>query len=86
MRKEYEMTQAQLDKILDACKPVPYIVVGGMPGLSAAILTMVDSSNPLRDEPSPGAIIVVKRFGLIGLIAAALWAALKRLLIKGDTP
>ena len=30
MRKEYEMTQAQLDRILDACKPVPYIVVGGI--------------------------------------------------------
>lgn len=26
---EYEMTQADLDKILEACKPVPYIVVGG---------------------------------------------------------
>jgi len=23
------MTQAQLDKILDACKPVPYLVIGG---------------------------------------------------------
>lgn len=31
MRREYEMTQEQLDKILDACKPVPYIVVGGVP-------------------------------------------------------
>lgn len=30
MRKEYEMTQAQLDKILDACKPVPYMVFGGV--------------------------------------------------------
>ncbi len=30
MRKEYEMTQAQLDAILDACKPVPYMVFGGM--------------------------------------------------------
>ena len=29
--KEYEMTQADLDKILDACKPVPYMVFGGMP-------------------------------------------------------
>lgn len=23
MRKEYEMTQTQLDKLLDACKPTP---------------------------------------------------------------
>ena len=30
-RKEYEMTQADLDKILDACKPVPYMVFGGIP-------------------------------------------------------
>ena len=30
MRKEYEMTQAQLDRILDACKPVPYMVFGGV--------------------------------------------------------
>jgi hypothetical protein len=29
MRKEYEMTQAQLDAILNACKPVPYMVFGG---------------------------------------------------------
>ncbi len=30
MRTEYEMTQVQLDKILEACKPVPYMVFGGM--------------------------------------------------------
>lgn len=29
-RTNYEMTQADLDKILDACKSVPYIVVGGV--------------------------------------------------------
>lgn len=28
--KRYEMTQAQLDRILDACKPVPYMVFGGI--------------------------------------------------------
>lgn len=28
-RTNYEMTEADLQKILDACKPVPYIVVGG---------------------------------------------------------
>ncbi len=27
MRREFEMTQEQLDTILDACKPVPYIAV-----------------------------------------------------------
>lgn len=30
-RKRYEMTQAQLDAIYAACKPVPYIIVGGHP-------------------------------------------------------
>jgi len=28
-RTNYEMTEADLERILDACKPVPYIVVGG---------------------------------------------------------
>ena len=30
MIKEYEMTEEQLEAILEACKPVPYMVVGGM--------------------------------------------------------
>jgi hypothetical protein len=30
MRKEFTMTKEQLDKLLDACKPVPYMVVGGI--------------------------------------------------------
>jgi len=30
MRKEYEMTQEQYGKLLDACKPVPYMVMGGV--------------------------------------------------------
>lgn len=30
-RKEYEMTEADLAKIMEACKPVPYIVIGGHP-------------------------------------------------------
>lgn len=29
-RKEYEMTDAQLAAILDACRPVPYMVIGGI--------------------------------------------------------
>lgn len=31
MRKEFTMTQEQCDKLLDACKPVPYMVIGGIP-------------------------------------------------------
>lgn len=30
-RREYEMTEEQLAVIRDASKPVPYLVVGGMP-------------------------------------------------------
>jgi hypothetical protein len=30
MRREYEMTQEDLGKILEACKPVPYMVIGGI--------------------------------------------------------
>jgi hypothetical protein len=30
MRKEYEMTAEQEAKLLEACKPVPYMVIGGM--------------------------------------------------------
>ena len=28
-RTSYEMTEADLEAILDACKPVPYMVIGG---------------------------------------------------------
>ena len=30
-RIDFEMTQDQFDKLLDACKPVLYMVFGGMP-------------------------------------------------------
>ena len=30
MRRNFEMTQEQLNEILDACKPVPYMVIGGV--------------------------------------------------------
>lgn len=30
MRKEYEMTEDDLKELLSACKPVPYIMVGGV--------------------------------------------------------
>lgn len=35
MRREYEMTEAQLAKLLEACKPVPYFAVGGSYGTPA---------------------------------------------------
>ena len=28
-RKEYEMTEEEFNELLDACKPVPYIIIGG---------------------------------------------------------
>lgn len=31
MRREFEMTQAQLEVLLEACRPVPYMVIGGHP-------------------------------------------------------
>lgn len=30
-RKEFELSPADLQELLEACRPVPYIVVGGMP-------------------------------------------------------
>lgn len=30
MRKKYEMTDVDLKTLLEACRPVPYMVVGGM--------------------------------------------------------
>lgn len=30
MRKRFEMTQEQLDTLLDACKPVRYMITGGV--------------------------------------------------------
>lgn len=30
MRKEFTMSKEQLETLLDACKPVPYMVVGGI--------------------------------------------------------
>lgn len=32
MRREYEMSEAQLATLLEACKPVPYFAVGGSYG------------------------------------------------------
>lgn len=29
--KEYQLTDAHYEKLMDACKPVPYILVGGVP-------------------------------------------------------
>ena len=33
-RKEFKMTKEQIDKIMDACKPVRYMVIGGVPPTS----------------------------------------------------
>lgn len=30
-RTNYEMSDADLERLLEACKPVPYMVIGGMP-------------------------------------------------------
>lgn len=30
MRRQFEMTEAQLDKLLTACTPAPYLIFGGM--------------------------------------------------------
>jgi len=30
VRKTFEMSQADLDALLEACRPVPYMIVGGM--------------------------------------------------------
>ena len=30
MRKEFTMTEDQRESLLDACRPEPYIIVGGM--------------------------------------------------------
>jgi hypothetical protein len=35
-------------------------------------------ANPLRDEPHPGVVGAVKRFGLVGLVACALGTGLLR--------
>lgn len=32
MRRDYEMTETQLAKLLEACKPVPYFAIGGSYG------------------------------------------------------
>ncbi len=32
MKRDYEMTEAQLAKLLEACKPVPYFAIGGSYG------------------------------------------------------
>ena len=34
MRKTYEMTKAQLDKLMDACKSTPVMMIGGSCGRS----------------------------------------------------
>ncbi len=38
--------------------------------------------NPLRDDPSPIVMAMATRFGLVGLIACAIFASLTRLLLR----
>ena len=38
--------------------------------------------NPLRDEPRPIVIAMATRFGLVGLVACAIFASLARLLLR----
>jgi len=38
-------------------------------------------THPLREEPAPIVIVIVKRAGLVGLVACALFAGLARLLL-----
>lgn len=30
MRKEFEMTEKDLETLMESCKPVPYMVIGGV--------------------------------------------------------
>lgn len=30
MRKEFELTENQLKELMEACKPVPYMIIGGV--------------------------------------------------------
>ena len=30
MRKEFELTKKQLDELAEACKPVPYMIIGNV--------------------------------------------------------
>ncbi len=31
MRREYELTEEELQSLHEACKPVPYLIIGGRP-------------------------------------------------------
>lgn len=61
-RREYEMTDTQLDRLLDACRPVPYMVFGGRPPSSPqenanaawATLGRELSFKPTTVRPIPG--------------------------------
>ena len=47
MRREYEMTKEQLDRILEASKPVVYMVIGGIPDRKS---TRLNSSHITRSR------------------------------------
>ena len=62
MRKEFEMSKEQLERMIEACKPVPYMVFGGMPPRSMrenvddawAALGEEMGFEPMTVRPIPG--------------------------------
>lgn len=61
-RQEFEMSEEQLSALLEACRPVPYMVFGGMPPRSPqenandawAQLGAVMGFKPMTVQPVPG--------------------------------
>ena len=61
-RKEFTMTDEQFNKLIDACKPVPYIIVGGIAPRSQqenanaawAELGVEMGFKPMTAKPVPG--------------------------------
>ena len=61
-QQEYEMTAAQLDRLLSACKPMPYMIVGGQAPRSPlenandawAVLGRELGFKPMTVKPVPG--------------------------------
>lgn len=62
MRKEFEMTEEQRNKLLDAMKPVPYMVIGGVEPRS--LQDLQDRANDAWDE-------LGREMGFVGSTAQA---------------
>jgi len=60
MKKEYQMTEEQYNKIIEASKPVPYLVFGGHPPSSpqdnanAAWRNLANEMGFIWDSVEPG--------------------------------